>query len=248
LDGETCDYETVALDFAALVRLAGERRPEGYPKGCRGLKLQPPEAPAEEFPVPTLAAVFGEYVETLVDAEPRTVAEYQRDFRSHVQPATVKLPGGKRVGPLGGLPIDQCDSRDIWQGWVGYMRAKTYGKKTKKHYAPKTIINIHGAVISPLFDFAVFRGYCRANPGKWIKLPERKGRPIKAHHVLVTAGGRPLSQTVELCCFGHCCVKSELVLGRCEIAELLLNPASVVVSLDEPEHGMSDVSRIPPHM
>jgi hypothetical protein len=35
-------------------------------------------------------------------------------------------------------------------------------------------------VISPAFGYATFRGYCGVNRCRWVKLPERKGRPIKA--------------------------------------------------------------------
>lgn len=182
-DAETCDEAGVARDFAALVRLAGERRPEGYPRGCRGRRLllaEPVEAPR----VPTLAEVVEEYFATLVDVEPLTLKDYRRDFRTHVQPAVVVMPGGLVVGPLGGIPIDECADVDVWQAWVNHMRAKTYGK-AKKHYSPKTIINIHGGIISPAFEFATARrGYCGANPCRWVTLPERKGRPVKDHHVL----------------------------------------------------------------
>lgn len=40
-DGETCDTLATARKFKGLVEAEGDRRPEGYPKGCRGLKLQP---------------------------------------------------------------------------------------------------------------------------------------------------------------------------------------------------------------
>ncbi|MFG2000442.1 tyrosine-type recombinase/integrase [Spirillospora sp. NPDC048911] len=183
-DSETCDSETDALNFAALVQLAGQRRPEGYPKGCRGHKLLAAEEP--ETVMPTFGKVLAEYLATLVDAEPRTLAEYRRAYESHIAPAMVVLPGGAVAGPLGRLPIDECVDADIWQAWVHHMRAKTYGKKTKRHYAPKTIINIHGTLIAPVFEYAIFRGYCGVNPCRWVKLPARKGRPIKAHHVLHT--------------------------------------------------------------
>ena len=39
-DGETCDDFTTARSFRALVEAAGEQRPPGYPRGCRGKKTQ----------------------------------------------------------------------------------------------------------------------------------------------------------------------------------------------------------------
>jgi hypothetical protein len=47
-DSETCDTKTIARKFKALVEAAGERRPEGYPKRCRGLSLTPAEPEPEE--------------------------------------------------------------------------------------------------------------------------------------------------------------------------------------------------------
>ena len=48
----------------------------------------------------------------------------------------------------------------------------------------KTITNIHGSVIAPVFELAVGRGYVRSNPCRRVRLPERKGRPVESHHVL----------------------------------------------------------------
>ncbi|MCP2335244.1 tyrosine-type recombinase/integrase [Actinomadura rupiterrae] len=184
-DGETCDSLTTARDFAARVQLAGERRPEGYPKGCRGLRLLTAEPEPEPEPEPLgFGEVVAEYLATLVDADRRTVADYRRLYAAHVEPATVLLPGGQAVGPLGALPIGQAAALDIWQGWVGYMRTKVYGRTPPKHYSAKTIRNIHGTVLAPVLDYAVMRGYCEVNPCRWVRLPTRKGRPVKAHHVL----------------------------------------------------------------
>ncbi|GII95568.1 hypothetical protein Ssi02_57990 [Sinosporangium siamense] len=38
-DSETCDTKATAKRFKALVEAAGERRPDGYPKGCRGMGI-----------------------------------------------------------------------------------------------------------------------------------------------------------------------------------------------------------------
>ncbi len=47
-DGETCDDLKTARFFRALVEAAGEQRPEGYPKGCRGKKIAAEVAPRSE--------------------------------------------------------------------------------------------------------------------------------------------------------------------------------------------------------
>lgn len=141
-----------------------------------GLAVQPTH-------VRTFEAVAAEYLATLVDARRRTVAEYQRDLRTHVCPAVVRLPDGRRVGPLGRFPVDRFDT-DMVQAWVGYMRVKTHGGKVARPYSAKTIANIHASVIFPVFEFAVDRGYMGANPCRRVRLPERKGRPVKSHHIL----------------------------------------------------------------
>src|ERR687895_1443914 len=38
-DGETCDDLKTARRFKALVEAAGEQRPDGYPRGCRGNRI-----------------------------------------------------------------------------------------------------------------------------------------------------------------------------------------------------------------
>ncbi|WP_433328689.1 hypothetical protein [Spirillospora sp. CA-294931] len=43
-----------------------------------------------------------EYLATLVDAEPRTLAEYRRDYATHIAPAVVVLPGERRQGRWAG--------------------------------------------------------------------------------------------------------------------------------------------------
>ncbi|HEX5493463.1 MAG TPA: site-specific integrase [Mycobacteriales bacterium] len=138
---------------------------------------------AQPTHVRTFGVVAAEYLATLVDARRRTVAEYQRDLKAHVCPAVVRLPDGRRVGPLGRLPVDRFDT-DMVQAWVGHMRTKTYGGKAAHAYSAKTIVNIHGSVVAPVFDFAVDRGYVGANPCRRVRLPERRGRPVKSHHVL----------------------------------------------------------------
>lgn len=45
-------------------------------------------------------------------------------------------------------------------------------------------MNLHGTVVSPVFDYAVDRGYAPANPCRRVRLPQRRGRSVKAHHVV----------------------------------------------------------------
>ncbi|MFL6075443.1 MAG: tyrosine-type recombinase/integrase [Mycobacteriales bacterium] len=171
-DGETCD--TPATE--------GHQRPEGYPKGCRGLKLQRETTSEPQGRPFTLEDGFNEYLAKRVDADRRTIHEYRRDFDNHVKAAIVKLPDGQRVGPLGQVPMREF-TEDIDQAWVNHMRSKTYGAQAK-HYSAKTIINIHGSVISPVFEYGVRRQRCAINPCRDVDLPERRGRSVKAHQVL----------------------------------------------------------------
>src|SRR2546422_8143253 len=85
-DGETCDSKDVARRFKALVEAADERRPEGYPKGCRGVR----PASAEPMPDPAVlsfGALFTEYLGWLSKhrkAEERQVERDRRLFEQHV--------------------------------------------------------------------------------------------------------------------------------------------------------------------
>jgi hypothetical protein len=65
-DGETCDSVTDARNLAALVQLAGNRRPEGYPKGCRGRKLLQAEESAPDSCAPTFGEVVTEYLDATI--------------------------------------------------------------------------------------------------------------------------------------------------------------------------------------
>jgi hypothetical protein len=114
-DSETCDELKIARRFKASVEAAGERRPQGYPKGCRGLKLgaateSDPE-PAEPQPYldpaacarragRTFGRVVEEYLGQLKRPERRQIADYRRLWRQHVEPAIVTLTDGRRVQGL----------------------------------------------------------------------------------------------------------------------------------------------------
>jgi hypothetical protein len=100
-DGETCDELKVARHFRALVEAAGEWRPEGYPKGCRGHQIaadsdlamtaQPVREPASR----TFSQVVEEYLGQLKKPERRQIADYRRLWQQHVESAIVKLPDGR---------------------------------------------------------------------------------------------------------------------------------------------------------
>ncbi|MEV1246911.1 hypothetical protein [Nonomuraea sp. NPDC049750] len=141
-----------------------------------GLASQPTD-------VLTFAQVANEYLATLVDAERRTIGQYRKTLEDHFLLAIVTLPDGTTVGPLGRLPIDEL-TKDIIQAWINLMRAKQHGKNVLRPYAPKTIINIHGTVISRVFDYAIDDEYCSRQPCWQVKLPERKGRAVKAVNVI----------------------------------------------------------------
>src|SRR3954447_20531077 len=82
-DSETCDLRDDARKFRALVEAAGERRPEGYPKGCRGVKPAPAEPQPDET-VPSLGVVVEEYLSKLKKPDARQIAQYRRLFDQHV--------------------------------------------------------------------------------------------------------------------------------------------------------------------
>ncbi|PZG16729.1 hypothetical protein C1I98_38870 [Spongiactinospora gelatinilytica] len=134
-------------------------------------------------PKPTDVRVFRdvaeEYLRKRVNAERRTLAEYRRDLATHVYPAVVVLPSGLLSGPLERVPVDDFTDEAI-QGRVTYMQSKTYGKKTQRLYSAKTIMNIHGTVIAPVFEYAVNKRYIGHNPCREVVLPERKGKTVTA--------------------------------------------------------------------
>jgi hypothetical protein len=170
-DTETCDDLKTARRFKALVDAAGEQRPAGYPKGCRGKRLaaetEPESEPAEQTDLrppqeqPRRVRSFGqvveEYLGQLKRAERRQVADYRRRWQQHVESAVVTLTDGRRVGPLGALPIDQVTS-EVLQAWVIWMEQRRWGYGPRdtdpKPYSPKTIANIHGGIICPALGFA----------------------------------------------------------------------------------------------
>ncbi|GAA2618923.1 site-specific integrase [Actinomadura fulvescens] len=214
-DSETCDDKTIAEDFAARVRLAGHRRPEGYPKGCRGRALlvalvdAADDEATEADSVPTLAEVVDQYLGKLKRAEERQVAQYGRLFDQHVRHAIVTLPDGGQVGPLGGLPIDQFTT-EVDEAWVEWMQARRWvyrkaktlpdGTRVKadvRSYSAKTIRNIHGSVMSPAMAFAArkYGKHVPVNPCAGVELPEVNGRSVNLDYVPT---GDEIEQWIEI--------------------------------------------------
>ncbi|GIH98068.1 tyrosine-type recombinase/integrase [Planobispora takensis] len=184
-DSETCDTLRIAKRFKALVEAAGERRPEGYPKRCRGLELAAAE-PEEESPEqsPTFAAVVEAYLALPTHrAEPRQLANYRRLFDRHVRPAIVLLEDGVRIGPLGGLPITEIttDVIQAWVTWMGQQRRRFRGELAP--YAPKTVHNIHGGVIAPALSYAARRGLLDVSPSIGVQLPAKPARTVTMDQV-----------------------------------------------------------------
>lgn len=180
-DSETCDTKPIARKFKALVEAAGELRPEGYPRRCRGLTL----TPAEPIPQPdamTFAAAVEQYFAALArtgKAEERQILGYRRLFDQHVRPAIVVVDG-KRVGPLGGLPLPEITT-DVDQAWVTWMGTRRYRHRGELvPYSAKTVHNIHGGVISPALSWAARKGHVEANPCIGVQLP-----PKAAHSVTI---------------------------------------------------------------
>ncbi|MGI5285317.1 hypothetical protein ACQEVF_18555 [Nonomuraea polychroma] len=192
-DSETCDTYAIAKRFKALVVAAGEQRPAGYPKRCRGIsrddrpEVEPAPATADESippaadDAPTLGEVLDRYL-----GQPNHPAEevqrigYLRQFNRHVRAAIVTLEDGTRVGPLGGLPVTEYTA-DVDQAWVIWMQERTHRVKGELvPYSAKTIHNIHGAIISPVLAFAAVKGLIEANPCDSVRLPAKSVRSSHA--------------------------------------------------------------------
>jgi hypothetical protein len=126
--------------------------------------------------------VVEEYLQQLKRAERRQVAGYRHRWQQHVEHAVVTLTDGRRVGPLGSLPIEQVTG-EVLQAWVTWMEGRrwVYGPNDTdpKPYSPKTIANIHGGVIFPALKFAATkRPYLDANPAAGVELTRSRGRAV----------------------------------------------------------------------
>lgn len=135
-DRETCDSWPAAKRFRTLVEAAGERRPAGYPKGCRGIK--PALAEAEVNPAST-SPVFWEYatqnIRDRVNASEATKNDYLEDLNKHVTPFFKEMR------------LEQIKRKHIrdWQAWM-----------LRKGSSAQIIAKVRRSVIKP-----VFRAACR---------------------------------------------------------------------------------------
>ena len=165
-DGATLYTHTDAKRFKALVEVHRHQWPpvgaliaEGFTYLVPGGTAMPP-APAEE-PAPavvTFEAFALEYVERLVKPNPETKRKYLERLRVHVFPV------------LGERPIAEITRREmrVWQEGL-----------LAKGSSAKTIQNIRGETVSPIFEAACLPGeddeppLRTYNPLKGLRLPER---------------------------------------------------------------------------
>lgn len=132
---ETFATETEAIRFRGQVDAADQRWPENWMPGAG-----PMMAPLGDDP--TLAEWFVRSVASRSKANPRTRADYSRDFNRHVPPWLASLPIGAITREHVGL----------WHiGLQGVNVASSRWKKQRK-LSPKTIHNLHNMVSSVMKD------------------------------------------------------------------------------------------------
>ncbi|WP_233624420.1 site-specific integrase [Actinoplanes sp. ATCC 53533] len=163
-DGTTFDVHTDAKQFKALVEVYGHQWPpadvliaKGFAYLVPGAVVSP--APVEEpQPVVTFEAFALEYLDRLVKPNPETKRKYLERLRVHVFPV------------IGERPIVEITRREmrLWQEGL-----------LAKRLSAKTIQNIRGETVSPIFEAACLPGeddeppLRTYNPLKGLKLPER---------------------------------------------------------------------------
>jgi integrase len=163
-DGTTFDAHTDAKQFKALVEVYGHQWPpadvliaKGFAYLVPGAVVSP--APAEQAPpVVTFEAFALEYLERLVKPNPETRRKYLERLRVHVFPV------------IGERPLMEITRREmrLWQEGL-----------LAKGLSAKTIQNIRGETVSPIFEAACLPGeddeppQRTYNPLKGLKLPER---------------------------------------------------------------------------
>jgi integrase len=165
-DGTTFDAHADAKKFKALVEVHGHQWPPAEILIAQGFAYLVPGAvvtsvaPVVEEPLPvvTFEAFASEYVERLVKPNPETKRKYLERLRVHAFPV------------IGERPIVEITRREmrLWQEGL-----------LVKGLAPKTIQNIRGETVSPIFEAACLPGeddeppLRTYNPLKGLKLPER---------------------------------------------------------------------------
>lgn len=165
-DGTTFDAYVEAKQFKALVEVHGHHWPSAEVLIANGFAYLVPGGVAtpvtpvveEPSPVVTFEAFALEYLERLVKPNPETKRKYLERLRIHVFPA------------IGQRPIVEITRREmrIWQESL-----------LAKELSPKTIQNIRGETVSPIFEAACLPGeddeppLRSYNPLKGLKLPDR---------------------------------------------------------------------------
>jgi hypothetical protein len=163
-DGATFDAHTNAKQFKALVEVHGHQWPpadvliaKGFAYFVPGAVAVPVASTIAEPPaVVTFEAFALEYVERLVKPNPETRRKYLERLRVHV------------FSVIGERPIDQITRREmrLWQEGL-----------LAKGLSAKTIQNIRGETVSPIFEAACLPGeddeppLRTYNPLKGLKLP-----------------------------------------------------------------------------
>lgn len=166
-DGTTFDAYADAKRFKSLVEIHRHQWPavdvliaNGFAYLVPGGAAMPTTTPAVEEPSPvvTFEAFAMEYVERLVKPNPETKRKYLERLRVHVFPV------------LGDRPIAEITRREM-RLWQEELLAK--------NLSAKTIQNIRGETVSPIFEAACLPGeddqppLRTYNPLKGLKLPER---------------------------------------------------------------------------
>jgi hypothetical protein len=165
-DGTTFDVHADAKQFKALVEVYGHHWPPAEVLIAQGFAYLVPGAAAapvasvteEPSPVVTFETSALEYVERLVKPNPETKRKYLERLRVHVFPV------------LGERPIVEITRREmrLWQEGL-----------LAKNLSPKTIQNIRGETVSPIFEAACLPGeddeppLRTYSPLKGLKLPDR---------------------------------------------------------------------------
>ena len=158
-DGTTFDAHADAKQFKALVEVHGHQWPPADILIARGFAylvpgavvMQAPPVVEEPPPVVTFEAFALLYLERLVKPNPETRRKYLERLRVHVFPV------------IGQRPIVEITRREmrLWQEGL-----------LAKGSSPKTIQNIRGETVSPIFEAACL-------PGEDDEPPLRTYNPLK---------------------------------------------------------------------
>ncbi|MGI5151318.1 tyrosine-type recombinase/integrase [Plantactinospora sp. CA-294935] len=159
-DGETFGTHADAVRFKGLVNANGQHRPPAEQLHAYGFGYLAPSAPTQPGPAPeetvTLRAYALTWLETLTRPSRETKRKYRERLEKHVFPA------------LGDEPIANI-TRGMLRRWQSFLL---------ETLSPKTIANIRGETLYPLFRAACLPGenreppVCTDNPLDGLPLPE----------------------------------------------------------------------------